>query len=193
MRRAFGTVLAGLLLAPAIACIPGPPKMTVRTAPETFHAYARVAAADASGGAYVTIKVLRYSAAEDIGAMEQALKSGSAPFLEALRRAPVVGTFEIGGQAFDIRWARETRSPAGRVISFVTDKPVYFVGGASPDAKARTGFDVAVVQLTLSTSNVGEGVMAAAARVKPGGPTGVEVEDYATEPVKLTSVMRGMS
>lgn len=192
MTRALAPVLAGLLLVPVMACIPGPPQLTVRTAPETFRGYARVTAADASGGGYVTIKVERYSAASDIEAMEQALKSGSAAFLEALRRAPVVGTFEFGGQAFDIRWARETRSDAGRVVSFVTDKPVYFVGGAAPDAKARAGYDVGVVQLTLSTSNVGEGIMAAAARVKPGGPTGVEIEDYATAPIKLTSVIRGM-
>jgi hypothetical protein len=32
--------------------------------------------------------------------------------------------------------------------------------------------------------------MAAAAKVKPDGQGGVEIEDYAEEPIKLTSVYR---
>jgi len=32
--------------------------------------------------------------------------------------------------------------------------------------------------------------MAAAARVKPGGETGVQVDDYADQPIKLTGVAR---
>ena len=32
--------------------------------------------------------------------------------------------------------------------------------------------------------------MAAAARVKPGGETGVQIDDYADEPIKLVTVSR---
>ena len=76
------------------------------------------------------------------------------------------------------------------MITVVTDKPVYFVGAGVPGAKSKEGFDVAVIQLTMDSSGVGEGTMAAAARVKPGGPTGVEVDAYETAPVKLLSVMK---
>jgi hypothetical protein len=33
--------------------------------------------------------------------------------------------------------------------------------------------------------------MAAAARVKPGGETGVRIDDYAETPVKLAATVRG--
>jgi len=37
---------------------------------------------------------------------------------------------------------------------------------------------------------LGTGTMAAAARVKPGGPTGVQVDDYGSEPLKLVTVRK---
>jgi len=126
--------------------------------------------------------------------MQQALKTGgSAAFLDALKRAPVAGRFKVGDQTFTIRWARERPSASGRVISVVTDTPIYFVGAGMPDAKPRAGFDVAVVMLNMDSSGVGQGTLALAAKVKPGGTAGVEVEDYASQPVKLMSVMRVIS
>ena len=123
--------------------------------------------------------------------VEKALKQGgSEAFLTELRRAPVAGRFEVGSQTFAIRWARQRDTEKGRVISVVTDKPVYFVGAGVTGAKSKEGFDVAVIQLTMDSSGVGEGTMTAAAKVKPGGPTGVEVETYENAPLKLSSVMR---
>ena len=59
-----------------------------------------------------------------------------------------------------------------------------------PGAKSKEGYDVAVIQLTMDSSGVGEGVIAAAARVKPNASDGVEVDAYETAPVKLLSVMK---
>ena len=36
------------------------------------------------------------------------------------------------------------------------------------------------------------GTMAAAARVKPGGPTGVQIDDYAEKPIVLQSISRAI-
>ena len=165
-----------------------------KTAPEVFNAKARVDATSSVGDVLVTIEVDRYTPERSLQAMEQALQAGgSTGFLDALRAAPIVGHVRIGRQTFAIRWAREHLTSTGRVISFVTDSPVYFVGGGVPGAKPRDGFDVAILQLTMDSSGIGNGTMAAAARVKPGGATGLEIEDYASAPVKLISVMRLMS
>jgi hypothetical protein len=159
--------------------------------PEIFNARASVGSAAGQGDTHVTVRIDRYTPEKELDAMERALKDGGSPaFSVALRRAPIVGQFEIGTQTFAIRWARQKPTPTGRVITAVIDKPVYFVGGGVPGAKPREGFDVAVVQLIMDSSGVGEGTMAAAARVKPGGPTGVEIDAYDAEPVKLRSVMR---
>ena len=196
-RRVFWTV-AGFLLVAALHPLPGgaaaQSKNKKTTAPEVFRATAKASTATAGAEAHVAIEIDRYTAERDLQAMEQALKSGgSAAFLEALKRAPVVGRFRVGDQTFPIRWARERTSASGRVISAVTDTPVYFVGAGLPGAKARTGFDVAVVLLNMDSSGVGQGTLAAAAKVKPGGTSGVEVEDYASEPLKLVSVFRVIS
>jgi len=44
--------------------------------------------------------------------------------------------------------------------------------------------------LKLDKGGKGDGTMAAAARVKPGGETGVRIDDYAEKPVTLTATVR---
>ena len=161
------------------------------TAPETFNARATVASADGRGDAYITLRVERYSDKKDVDAMEKALKDGgSAAFLAAFRKAPVVGQFETGKQSYALRFTRQTPNAKGRVVTAVIEKPVYFVGGGVPGAKPREGFEVAVIQLDMDASGVGEGKLVAAAKVKPGGPNGVDIEAYESEPIKLLSVMK---
>lgn len=164
------------------------------TAPEVFRATAKVSTDTAGGDAHLSIEVDRYTPEADLQTMEKALQSGgSAAFVEALRKAPVAGRIKVQDRTFNIRWARERPVNNGRVISLVIDSPVYFVGGGVPGAKSRSGYDVAVVRLEMDSSGVGRGTMAAAAKVKPGGESGVEIEDYASEPVKLVSVFRNVS
>ncbi len=162
--------------------------------PEAFRAKAKLTTEAGGADALVRIEIDQYTPERDLKTMEQALQTnGSAAFLDALRRAPIAGRFRMGDQTFTIRWARQRPTEKGRVISLVTDAPVYFVGGGLPGAKPRSGFDVAVVLLNMDSAGIGEGSLAAAARVKPGGPTGVEVEEYAGEPLKLVSVYRIIS
>ena len=100
------------------------------------------------------------------------------------------GMWSWRGQKYTIRWARQTPSSQGRTIVIVTDKPVFFVGGGQADAKPRAGYEVAVIQLVVDSSGKGTGTMAAAARVKPGGDTGVQIDDYAETPITLAAVTR---
>jgi hypothetical protein len=184
---------AALILISAIAvghAAPQSSKSKSTGAPETFNARATVGSAEGRGDAYISITVDKYTPEKQLQAMENALKRGSAAFVTALRAAPVVGRLTVGDKTFDVRWARQVATDKGRTISFVVDKPVYFIGGGLPGAKAREGFDVAVVQLVMDSSGIGEGRLVAAAKVKPGGETGVEVEAYDAEPVTLRSVMR---
>ena len=166
--------------------------------PEIFRATARIAGSTANAEAQVVMTIDRYTPEKNLRAMEQALSTGGhAGFVDALRNAPPAGQFQFGDRTFTIKWARKREVPKGQFmtqsITLVIDAPVYFVGAGVPGAKPRAGFDVAVVQLTMDSSGVGSGVMAAAAHVKPGGPMGVEVEHYADEPVKLVLVTRSMS
>src|SRR5215831_225575 len=185
---------AAILLVSAVAVAHGAPqssKSKTTSAPESFSAKATVGSAEGRGDAYVTIAVDKYSAEKDVQAMEKALHDGgSAAFVAALKQAPAVGKLTVGEKTFTVRWARQKSTDKGRTISFVVDAPVYFIGGGLPGAKSREGFDVSVILLQMDSSGVGEGKMAAAAKVKSGGATGVEIEAYDAEPVALKSVMR---
>jgi hypothetical protein len=162
-------------------------------APETFSANAQAKGAAGAIAATIQIHVQRYTPDFDRTAVESALKGGGYPaFLTALRKAPEVGSVAVGDQKFAIRWAREQKTPKGRTIVLVTDKPVFFVGGGSTTAKPRAGYEVAVLQLQMDEVGLGSGSMAAAARVKPGGEAGVQIDDYADEPIKLVTVSRKM-
>jgi hypothetical protein len=139
----------------------------------------------------MVVQIDRYTPAHARTTMTDALKhAGYSGFLNALREAPIAGSLMIGDQTWTIRWARQLPSEAGRVISIVTDKPVAFVGGGRTDAKPRAGYEVAVAQFTVDRAGKGTGTMAAAARVKPGGETGVRIDDYAEKPVTLTAAVR---
>jgi hypothetical protein len=163
----------------------------VRGAPETFSADAQVKTAKASATAAITIHVQRYTPDFDRKSVETGLKSaGYNGFLTALRKAPSVGFIEIGGDKHLIRYARERTNPKGRDIVLVTEKPVFFIGGGATNPKARDVYQVAVIQLQVDDAGSGSGSLAAAARVRPGGDSGVQLDDYAEEPIKLVGVKR---
>jgi hypothetical protein len=159
--------------------------------PETFTANAQVTGAAGAAATTLRIQIDRYTPDFDRKSVEEALKTGGYPkFLTALRQAPVVGSVSMGDQQFAIRYARQQATPKGRTISIVTEKPVYFVGGGSADAKPRAGYEVAVLQFNVDEVGLGSGKMAAAARVRPGGDTGVQIDDYGSEPIDLVTVSK---
>ena len=185
------TLALAVVLAPTPAAAGG---QTKATAPETITANAHVTGAAGAAATRISMQIDRYTPDADREAVAQALKQGGYPaFLTALRKAPVVGSLTIAGQTFDIRWAREQPVSNGRSIVLITDKPVYFVGGGGTNAKPRAGYEVALLQFRLDGSGLGfEGTMAAAARVKPGGPTGVQIDDYAEKPIELQGISRAI-
>ena len=173
---------------------PGDPKHP--TAPETFRAQANATSKEGGAAAsYIDIHIDKYTRDADREKLTQALKTGGYPaLLTAVRAAPAVGTVTAGKQTFTIRFAREQRTGENkRTISVVTDKPMYFVGGGSVDAKPRAGYELAAMQFDMDDAGMGQGTMAAAARIKPGEPNGFVIDDYADQPIKLVSISRSLT
>ena len=155
-------------------------------APETFSAGVQIKTASGPISATVQVRIKRYTPEFDHKMLEDALEHGGyASFVNALRKVPDVGTVVAGDGQFTIRLARERKTDKGRTIVVVTDKPVFFVGGARPDAKPRAGYETALIQLQVDDAGNGTGMMAPAARVKPGGEAGVRIDNYAEEPLAL--------
>ena len=173
--------VAVLSAATAVAQTPGN-----SGAPETFAATTEIKTASGVITAPIQVHIRRYTPDFDRKALEDALEHGGyASFVTALRRAPEVGTVMAGDGTFTIRWARERKTDKGRTIAVVTDKAVFFVGGNRQNAKPRAGYETALIQLQVNEAGVGTGMMAAAVRLKPGGETGVRIDNYADEPLTL--------
>jgi hypothetical protein len=45
----------------------------------------------------------------------------------------------------------------------------------------------------MDDAGVGQGKMAAAAKIKPGGPNGFELDDYADQPISLVNISRSLT
>ena len=182
-------VVLGLLAGAGQATAPAQP-----LGPETFDAKVTLEAPPPAVGTVVvpiTIQIDRYTPEHARTTMTDALKHNGYPgFLRALREAPPAGHVDINGRKVTIRWARQMPDETGRQLSFVTDQPIYFVGGALKNAKPKAGYEVGVIMLHLDKSAKGEGTLAAAARVKPYEVTGVQLDDYAEKPVKATATVR---
>lgn len=163
-------------------------------APETFSAQAQVRGAPGAAAAAIQVVIQRYTSDTERIAMERSLQTGGYPaFLATLRKSSDVGYVEHATARFTIRYARETRIQQGRRIDVVTDKPIFFVGGGAPEPRRRDGFDVAVLRMEVEDFGFGSGVMAAAARLKLGADGGVQIDDYAEQPIKLVTVTRKLS
>jgi hypothetical protein len=162
--------------------------------PETFSASAQVRDGAVVTAATFRMHIDRYATDDERNAAVEALNTGgSSAVVPWLQKVPAVGYIEATDKKWTIRFARQEKTPNGRRIVAVVDQPIYFVGGGMVDAKPREGFDVAVIQLDVDEIGMGHGIMAGAARLQPGGPAGVEVADYADEPIKIVMVTKIIS
>jgi hypothetical protein len=142
----------------------------------------------------MNIHIDRYLTDADRAEMLAVLRGGGpSAFIDALRRQPPVGYVEVGDRTWTIRWAHEREQDLGRVIVVATDEPVdYFY--SRDRTQPRTDYDTAVIRLEVDVIGIGEGTMAAAARVRPSDDgSGVEIDDYADEPVDLFIVTKDYS
>src|SRR5262245_27351920 len=154
--------------------------------PKTLAATAEVSSAAGKSSAAMTIRVERLMDDLYFKRVADALKFGGyLKFLPALRTLPAIGYVQLGETRTDLKYARERPDGKPRLV-LGTDRPVFFVGAGAPDAKPRTGYDMAVIELDIDAQGNGQGTMAAAARVRPAPDGSVIVDDYADTPVKIS-------
>jgi hypothetical protein len=159
---------------------------------ETFSATAEVKTAGAATTtAPVTIVVERKTAQSDADRMAAAFKTGGAAALrKALAGAPPTGTVQLGaGAATPTRLTIERTTDKGRLLTIVADQPILFLGAGVPGAKAKAGYDFAIIDIEFDAKGSGAGTLAPAAKITFKQGTFV-VEDYAAELVRMTGVKK---
>ena len=189
MRTTFRMIARAVISATVLTGIAAP---HAQGTTEVFTATAAVkTAAGAAANAPVTITLERAMPQKEAETLTAAFKSGGAAALrKALAGVPPTGRVQIGsGAATPTRLTIERPTSEGRLLMIVTDRPLAFLGAGMPGAKAKEGFDFAVIEMVIDAKGNGSGTIAPAAKLKMNGGALV-VEDYATEVVQLTAVKK---
>lgn len=159
---------------------------------ETFVATATATAADGkSVSAPITVIVARTMARDEAEKLMEAFKRGGAAELRrALTGVPPTGSIQLGpGAPTTTRLAIARPTAEGRLITIVAETPILFIGGNVKGAKAKEGYDFAVLDLSVDAAGKGYGTLMPAAKVTVNKGAFV-VDDYAADVVRLSDVTR---
>ena len=174
-------------------CWRRPRSRSGQAAAEVFTATAAVkTAGGASASAPVTITIDRKMSQPEAETLAAAFKTGGAA---ALRKALVgvapTGSIKIGaGAATPTRFTIERATGDGRLLTILTRSAAACLSArACPGAKAKEGYDFAVIDLVVDAKGGGSGTIAPAAKIKMNQGAFV-VEDYGAETVQLTAVKK---
>jgi hypothetical protein len=160
--------------------------------PETYRATATITTGGgATASAPVTIVVARTTPEDEGQALARAFVSGGeAALRRALDGLSPTGSVKIADASPTAsRITLDRPTDKGRLLTIVTDRPILFLGGGLPDAKGKEGYGFAVVDIEIDAQGNGSGTLSPAAKVKIAEGAFV-VDDYATQPLRLTDVKR---
>jgi hypothetical protein len=158
---------------------------------EVFTATASMTAEGGAKTAPVKITIDRFATEAERAPVVNALRAGgNAAVKAALDKMPGLGTFEVAGHKFPIRYAYPRATSAGRVVTVVMAEPIKHLGADLPAAKPKAGYDLAVALLVLDASDTGVGEFAPAAQIKVNEAGAVVLSDYGADKVWLKSVAK---
>jgi hypothetical protein len=159
--------------------------------PETFTATASLKQGTTRASADVTVTVQRYASDQERTAVTTALrKGGTAGAQSALSTMKDAGFIQVGDRKTPIKYAGRRSTGSGQLITVVTAEPIFYLGAGVPDAKAKSGFGVAVAFLEVSDGNKGQGELAPAAKIRLDENDALVIEDYGPTVVWLTGIVR---
>ena len=140
----------------------------------------------------IEIVIERWSSEHDRDALIATLKDkGSDALLSALQKLPRVGYIRRAGGGsigWDLHFARERKlEDGGRQIVLATDRPMSF--WEARNRPRSSDYDFTLADIRFDGDGKGVGKLAVAAKITTNPKTGViEIENFASEPVRLTEV-----
>jgi hypothetical protein len=138
----------------------------------------------------VDIVVERWSSDEEREQLRTSLiESGSDKLLSALQKIkPRCGFMQIPGQlGWDVQYAREIKTATGRQVILGTDRHVGF-GEAARNTRSSE-YEFTLIDIRFGPDGKGVGKLALSTKISYNKETKtIEIENYGTEPVRLTEV-----
>ena len=168
-------------------------RLLAQDAPVTFRATAvNTSDVGRQGMDTLDIAIERWTSDAEFAKLKDALvEKGSDSLLRELSNVkPRVGYIRRsgGGLGWDLRYARKTELPSGgyRVV-FATDRPMSFAERTSNPRSAEYEFLVGEIRIGREAKGEGKLVPMASVEYDEDSRT-LQIENYATEPVRLTQV-----
>jgi hypothetical protein len=158
---------------------------------ETYAATASVKAGNATASKAVTFHVDRFVTDAERDKLAPVVKSNDGPaIVKALTAMPDIGYVAVGDAKTPVKYAYARPTGSGRLVTIVTAKPLGFIGGSAPGAKAKDGYELGIAMLVLDAAGNGDGEVSPAARIKVDANGAIVTSDYSHEVVRLTGVTK---
>ena len=188
MCRTMRVVQLGIVTWLMLAWYPAPSSAQGQS--QTFTATASLKTkAGAEMTAPVTIVITRLSTDNERDAVVGALKKDGTPgVVKSLKAMGDAGYIEVGERRTPLKYAYARPMSGGRLITVIASAPIVHLGAGLPDAKPKTGFDLALAILDVKDAGSGTGELVPAATVKVNETGAIQTQDYGAETVRLTNV-----
>jgi hypothetical protein len=181
------------MVAVALAVAPG--RTALAAAPlEQFTAFAVDMSNIAGRTRTGTIDILidRWSTDAERDTLVSALREGGSDgLLRALQKIkkPAGSIRSAGSVGYRLQFARQvTRDDGGRRILIATDRPISFLEAVNQPR--TTDYPFMILDIRLNAKQEGEGKLIPLAKIEMNGDHVVEIENYASEPVRLNQVKK---
>jgi hypothetical protein len=181
--------LLGISAAAATAVLP----LLAQDVPVSFHAVTvNMSNVGKPGISQVDVNIERWTSPEEFASLRDALlEKGTDGLLSQLQKIrPRVGSIRstTGGLGWDIQFAQRTELPdGGHRVVFATDRPMSFYERVSQPPSAD--YEFLLGEMRIGPDGKGEGKLVPRARIRYNkGSKSIEIENYASEPVRLTQV-----
>jgi hypothetical protein len=177
----------------AVAAALGVPSLASADEPQAaFHALAvNMSNVGPTGAVPIDITIERWTTEEERTTLRTALaEKGKDSLMDALRKLKRAGSIRAssGGLGWDVQYARKHDLPSGgyRVV-VATDRPMSFYERLNHPITAD--YEYLVAEMHIGPDGKGQGTLVPMAKVEYDKSEGViEIENYASEPVRLTEV-----
>ena len=161
---------------------------------EHFTAVAMLSRAPATTARWVDVRVYRYSSNATTQRMANALvEGGQEALVKELEKAKTIGHASLSMRvgAFDLKLIRSRKTPTGRQIIGISDRPIGFLEAYA--GSRSTDYKVGIIVLNLKTNKkgkeVGDGMLLYAAKVKIEKGK-LDIEYVGMEPIRLTNLKK---
>ena len=170
------------------------PTPTPKPKSEHFSAVASLSRAPATTAKWVDVRVSRYSSNARTQQMANALvEGGQDALVKELEKAKTIGHVSLSSRigAFDLKLIRSRKTPTGRRVIGVSDRPIGFLEayGAGRSTDYQVGILVLDLNMNKKGKEVGEGMLIYASKVKIEKGK-LDIEYVGMEPIRLANVRK---